>query len=268
MGRLSKRMVVSNLLTDLSTAALAFWVLYILYRPLERRSPAWPDQPFFREGWWTDLCFFLGHYLFWIGFAVGVVADVIPWLHDLAPLALRRAIATQPVPLQFLEIVLLGDFCIYWGHRLQHRVDWLWRFHAVHHSSTRLDWLAAHREHPVDTIYSIILMNLPAYMLGFSTWSMGCFVTFRGLWAILIHTNARVELGWWGLLFGSPAFHHWHHDRDRHSCNFGNVSPLMDVLFGTHYDPGVEPQRLGLAQPVGRSYPELLLSPFFPRRRP
>ena len=29
---------------------------------------------------------------------------------------------------------------------MQHRVEFLWRFHSIHHSSTHLDWLAAYRE--------------------------------------------------------------------------------------------------------------------------
>lgn len=258
-------MQLINLAIDLATATIAFLALFVIFRPRERKNPAWPEQPFFRDGWITDLCFFLGHYLFWVAFVLGILAELIPWLHSLVPLAVRRAVGCQPFFVQFVEVVLLGDFLIYWGHRLQHRVDWLWRFHSVHHSSQKLDWLAAHREHPLDTIYSVTLMNLPVYMLGFSTWSMGCFVTFRGLWAIFIHCNVRVSLGPLGLLFGSPAFHHWHHDRDRHSCNFGNVSPLMDVIFGTHYDPGHEPETLGLREPTAQGYVGLLLNPFLPR---
>ena len=34
-------------------------------------------------------------------------------------------------------------------HRLLHR-PLLWRFHAVHHSSTQVDWLSAVRVHPVN----------------------------------------------------------------------------------------------------------------------
>ena len=50
--------------------------------------------------------------------------------------------------------MLLSDLCVYWGHRLQHNNAFLWRFHSIHHSAEHLDWLAAHREHPIDTIYT------------------------------------------------------------------------------------------------------------------
>lgn len=253
-------------MVSLGFAAVSFAVLLHMFRPLELDSPAWPGQPFFRPGWWADLAFFLGQHLIWLTLVVNLIYDVSPWLHGLVPPALRRVVNLQPVWLQILEVTVLGDVLIYWGHRLQHRVDWLWRFHAVHHSARRLDWLAAHREHPVDTVYSVLLMNLPAYLIGFTPDALVRVTMFRGLWSIFIHSNVRVDLGVAGLLLGSPTFHHWHHDRDRHSCNYGNVAPWLDVLFGTHYDPGHEPARLGLAEPTATGYLPLLLNPFLPRR--
>jgi sterol desaturase/sphingolipid hydroxylase (fatty acid hydroxylase superfamily) len=257
-------MLLEDLVLDLGTAAVAFFCFLLIFRPLELNFPARHGQPFLREGWSTDFCFFLGQYLVWIAVVMAVLTDLIPELHRLVPTAVRRAIGVQPFWLQFVEIVVLGDLIIYWAHRLQHRVDFLWRFHAVHHTSERLDWLAAHREHPLDTVYSALLMNLPAYMLGFSVASLGTFIAFRGLWAIFIHSNVRLELGPLGMLLGSPAFHHWHHDRDRPDVNFGNLSPLMDVLFGTHYDPGYEPETLGLREPAAKSYVGLLVNPLLP----
>ena len=44
--------------------------------------------------------------------------------------------------LQAIAAVLLSDFCTYWGHRLAHRLPFLWRFHKVHHTAVKLDWLA------------------------------------------------------------------------------------------------------------------------------
>ena len=255
-----------SLAIDLLLAAVSFAVLWHMFRPVELESPAWPGQPFFREGWSTDLAFFLGQYLIWLTLVLNLVYDLLPWLHGLVPPAVRRAVGVQSDGLQLVEVVVLGDFLIYWGHRLQHRVDWLWRFHSVHHTAERLDWLAAHREHPVDTVYSVLLMNLPAYMLGFTPESLVRVTMFRGLWSILIHANVRVDLGVAGLVLGSPSFHHWHHDKVRHSCNFGNIAPWLDVLFGTHYDPGHEPEQLGLEEPVARGYVGLLVNPFLPRR--
>jgi sterol desaturase/sphingolipid hydroxylase (fatty acid hydroxylase superfamily) len=66
-------------------------------------------------------------------------------------------------------MIVLIDFLIYWAHRLQHAVLLLWRFHSIHHSAEHLDWLAAHREHPLDTVYTMGVINLPAFVLGTPT---------------------------------------------------------------------------------------------------
>ena len=141
-------------------------------------------------------------------------------------------------------MVLLSDLLIYWGHRLQHRVGFLWRFHSIHHSAEHLDWLAAYREHPLDTVYTVGLINLPAFVLGFPLGTLVGFFAFRGIWAVYIHSNVRLPIGPLRLLVGSPEAHHWHHDRDRRAGNYANVSPLMDVLFGTYRCPDHEPAAL------------------------
>ena len=167
--------------------------------------------------------------------------------------------AGQPWWLQAVEVIVLSDFLVYWGHRLQHRVDFLWKFHKVHHSAQHLDWLAAHREHPLDTIYTIGLINLPAFLLGFPLETLAGLIAFRGIWAIYIHSNVRLPLGPLGMLFGSPELHHWHHDLERDAGNYANISPLMDVIFGTHYCPDHEPEAFGIREDFPETYVEQLL---------
>ena len=151
--------------------------------------------------------------------------------------------------------------------RLQHRVGWLWRFHSIHHSAEHLDWLAAHREHPVDTVYTLTLINLPAFLLGFPLETLAGLIAFRGIWAIYIHSNVRLPIGPLRVLVGAPELHHWHHDRDRDFGNYANVSPLMDVLFGTYHCPDHEPDSFGVWEEMPRSYLAQLVHPFR-RRRP
>src|SRR5262245_253217 len=115
----------------------------LLFRPLEVAFPARPGQPFFRPAWWLDLTFFLGQYLVWNGLVLAVLFAFRDQLDGIVPAEFRSAIASQPPWLQALEVIVISDVLIYWGHRLQHRVGFLWRFHSVHHSAEHLDWLAA-----------------------------------------------------------------------------------------------------------------------------
>ena len=165
-------------------------------------------------------------------------------------------------------MVLLSDLFIYWGHRLQHRVGFLWRFHAVHHRAEHLDWLAAHREHPLDTIYTMSLVNLPAMILGFPLETIAGFIIFRGLWATYIHANVRLPVGPLRMLLGAPELHHWHHDRDRDAGNYANLSPLLDILFGTYRCPDHEPEHFGLKEPAPKTYLGHMVKPCCPADPP
>src|SRR4029079_18319537 len=88
---------------------------------------------------------------------------------------------------------------------------------------------------------------------------LACVLGFRGLWAIYIHSNVRLPIGPLRWFIGAPELHHWHHDRDRDAGNYANLSPLMDLLFGTYRCPGREPEQLGLSGPSPRTYLGLLL---------
>jgi sterol desaturase/sphingolipid hydroxylase (fatty acid hydroxylase superfamily) len=245
-------------------AAVSFFLLAIVFVPLERAFPA-KKQRFFRPAWWADLCFFLGQYLLWSAAVLFLLAHFADYLDTIIPGSFRNAVASQPWPLQAVEVILLSDLFVYWGHRLQHNVPFLWRFHSVHHSAEHLDWLAAHREHPLDTVYTMGLINLPPFILGFPLHTLAGLIAFRGLWAIYIHSNVRLPIGPLRWFIGAPELHHWHHDKDRFSGNYANISPLMDLLFGTYQCPDHEPASFGLHEPAPSNYLAHLLLPLLPR---
>jgi len=162
---------------------------------LKKVFPAKQNQKIFRPKWVLDFCFFLGKYLLWSGLVLYVLNYFGEHLTSIVPEYYQLKIKSQPFLIQAVEVLFLSDFLIYWGHRLQHKVDFLWRFHKVHHSAEHLDWLAAHREHPVDSIYTIGLINLPAFIMGFPLESIAGVIAFRGIWAIYIHSNVRLPIG-------------------------------------------------------------------------
>jgi sterol desaturase/sphingolipid hydroxylase (fatty acid hydroxylase superfamily) len=257
-----------NMSRLLLSCGLSFVFLCFAFRPLEIAFPARIGQRFFRPAWLTDVGFFAGQYLVWNGLIFWLLAGAGSWLDRAVPHDFRALVASQNWLVQAIEVVLLSDLCVYWGHRLQHRVGWLWRFHSIHHSAEHLDWLAAHREHPIDTVYTLILINLPAFLLGFPLETLAGLIAFRGVWAIYIHSNVRLPIGPLRLLVGAPELHHWHHDRDRDFGNYANISPLMDVLFGTYHCPDREPDRFGILEEMPRGYLAQLVHPFrVPRTR-
>ena len=101
-------------------AAAAFLFLAAVFTPLERAFPARRGQPFLRPAWRTDVAFFFGQYLVWTALVLSVVGPAGAWVGRLIP-GVRAAVAAQPFALQALEVVLLSDLFVYWGHRLDRK---------------------------------------------------------------------------------------------------------------------------------------------------
>jgi len=258
-------MIDLDISNSLIGALLSFFFLFILFLPLEKVFPAKKNQKIFRPHWFLDLCFFLGQYLLWGVLLISIMAEFKAFLQGFVSIDILLTIADFPFYVQILLVLLMSDFLIYWGHRLQHANDFLWRFHKVHHSAEHLDWLAAHREHPLDTVYTVGLINLPAFMLGFPLEAIAGVIAFRGIWAIYIHSNVRLPIGPLKILIGAPELHHWHHDYDRRAGNYANISPIMDVLFGTYKCPDEEPEKFGISEKVPKTYVGQLIEPLLPK---
>ncbi len=248
----------------LEATGISLLFLLLVFVPMEKVFPAKPDQKILRPNWLLDFSFFLGQYLLWSGFVLWVLSFFSYFLDDLISQNFRTAVQSQPYLLQAVEVIVLSDFIIYWGHRLQHNNEFLWRFHKVHHSAEHLDWLAAHREHPIDSIYTIGLINLPAFILGFPLETLAGVIAFRGIWAIYIHSNVRLPIGPLRMIIGAPELHHWHHDLNRRAGNYANISPLMDILFGTYVCPDHEPEQFGIEEKFPKNYAGQLIDPLLP----
>lgn len=248
----------------LLATGLSLVFLILVFLPMEKAFPAKQNQKFFRPGWWLDLCFFLGQYFIWGAAVAWCLYYFNDGLSGIVSENFRASIAAQPWWLQAIEVILISDFIIYWGHRLQHKVGFLWRFHKVHHSAQHLDWLAAHREHPLDSIYTIGLINLPAFIMGFPLETLAGFIAFRGIWAIYIHSNVRMPLKPLRWLIGAPELHHWHHDLNRDAGNYANISPVMDIIFGTYVCPDHEPEKFGIKEEFPQNYVGQMIHPMLP----
>lgn len=253
-------------LSSFFAAGVSLIFLGILFIPMEKVFPANPNQKIFRPHWVLDLCFFLGQYLIWNSFVLWVMNYLSAAIFQFVSPNFRAFLHAQPFWLQVIEVIFLSDLLIYWGHRVQHQVDFLWRFHKVHHSAEHLDWLAAHREHPLDSIYTIGLINLPAFIFGFDLETIAAIVAFRGIWAIYIHSNVRLPIGLIKKVIGSPELHHWHHDLERDRGNYANLSPLMDILFGTYTCPDHEPTNYGIKEDFPKNYLGQMIKPLLPNK--
>jgi sterol desaturase/sphingolipid hydroxylase (fatty acid hydroxylase superfamily) len=246
---------------------LSLLVLALVFVPLERLFPQHPEQGVFRFGWATDSAHFAVSHL-----AVQVLTLLTLWPASTVSAQLldapwREAIGAQPLLLQLLAIMLVADLTQYWVHRAFHVIPWLWPFHAVHHSSRALDWLAGSRLHVVEVVITRSLVLVPLFVLGFAQPALYAWLVIIGLHAVFIHGNLRWRLGWIEPLLATPRFHHWHHAVAPVDRNFAVHFPWLDRLFGTHHMPGDQwPPALGIkGDPVPEGFLAQLAWPF---RRP
>lgn len=237
----------------------------IVFLPLERLFRR-QDQSVFRFEWREDLLYFL---------ISSVMVQSLTFL-SLAPSkfilantqfsSMQALIAGQPLWLQFMEIMFLTDFVQYWLHRLFHQVPFLWRFHAIHHSAQKLDWLAGSRMHFVEIIFLRSLTVIPMNILGFEQSVIYAYLITVYLYSTYIHSNLKFDIEWLKPVIVTPRFHHWHHgiEKEAIDINFAIHFPLFDRLFGTYYMPeGRWPSGYGVAnKPVPSGYLKQFAYPF------
>lgn len=242
-----------------------FFVAALLFVPLERLLAANRAQPALRRLWTLDLVYvFANGIVIRLGL-VAVVAALMAASPLLVPGTIRAAIAAQPVWLQAIEVVLLADLGLYWAHRAFHAVPALWRIHQIHHSIEDMDWLAAHRVHPIDQVLTKAASFLPVFALGYSELAIAIFGLTFHFQALLVHANIRLGYGPLDALVVSPNFHHWHHSRESAAWdkNFAAQFSLWDRLFGTYYLPRArKADRFGIEDQLPETYGAQLLYPF------
>ena len=250
------------MIAQLGYATLQLLALGLVLGAVEWCYPNRPAQRRLRPQLATDLAFYFGQHMVWLGLELAVLVAVSQLFARVTPHGWVDAFGAQPWPARAVEIVLVGDVITYWYHRASHSVAWLWAFHRVHHSSLTLDWLAAHREHPVDGVLTQLAMNLPALVLQVDISGLAWLVTFRGVWAAFIHSNVRLPLGPLRVLVGAPELHHWHHAAlPRTAHNFSNLAPWTDIVFGTYHCPRGQRHVLGMPGFPVKSYLGWLVRP-------
>ena len=242
----------------------------LMFAPIERLLPKNGKQRLFRPEWREDLFYYL---------ISSMMVQLLTFL-ALAPATFitahtgswgtfRDAVANQPWLLQFVEVVVLTDLAQYWFHRAFHRNEFLWGFHAVHHSAKHMDWLAGARMHFVEIILLRGVTSLPLLTLGFAPSVMQAYVAFVYVYSSLLHANLRGDFDRLGHFVATPRFHHWHHGLEEEAIdvNFAIHLPLLDRLFGTyHFPKGRWPTGYGVPEQVPGGYRAQLLYPFRRKR--
>lgn len=169
--------------------------------------------------------------------------------------------APSAVPHEFWQVALvaalafvIGDFCLYWSHRLFHAFRPLWALHSLHHRPRVLTPLTAFRFWPPEAACHFLAFNFgeglaygiayelfgvnvtPLKYLGINVFLLAWYLAFSHLRhsAIPLHFPT-----WLSRVLISPRMHQVHHSADpaHHHRNFGTALSVWDGIFGTRIIP-------------------------------
>ncbi len=239
---------------------------FAVFGLLEKLCPIRPEQPVLRHEWGLDFTYFATSHVFVGGlmFALNTIprtlAELCAW-DDL-----QTSIASWPFVIQFGLAVLGADLAQYGVHWLFHKVPFLWKFHAVHHSTETLDWLSGSRQHILDMLTVRTAVIAALMVIGFSESVINAYVGLIGFQAVIVHANVRVHLGPLERILVTPNFHHWHHSSEPEAIdkNFAVHFSFIDDLFGTRCKSNKKwPEHYGVTDPdFPRGFVPQLLYPF------
>ena len=164
----------------------------------------------FRSEWLTDIVYFLSTHL---PIQITTFLILLPATQLSSVLnipVLTRAVGHLPWIVQFFLAVLVADLAEYAIHRAFHKVPFMWRFHAIHHSSKSLDWIAGSRSHIVDDVAVRGFILIPM-MCVFSHNMLVAYLFFVNIHATWAHCN-------YGPTMASAMYRRWSRSATLHWC--------------------------------------------------
>lgn len=178
-----------------------------------------------------------------------------------------------PMPgwLHTLFAILLLDIWIYWWHRFNHEVKFLWRFHRMHHSDPWMDVTTARRFHPGEILFSSLLRLPLIFLLGIHLWQLLLYGALMGFVVDFHHANIALPERmdrWLRTLIVTPAMHKVHHSRIQveTDSNYTSLLSVWDRLFGSfRLRPDLAAIEIGLddwSDPPNQTVTGLLITPF------
>jgi len=194
-------------------------------------------------------------------FVIPLLVAVIPWDSPWP--------SSVPFLGQLIIAILIADFGITTVHLVSHRVGWMWRLHAVHHSIRRSYGLNGLMKHPLHQTLETIGGVAPLLLLGMPVHVAASLAGCVAIQLLMQHSNVAYRVGPLRLVLALNECHRFHHLKwpGVGDVNFGLFTLLWDRLYGTFsYDlmRGFTSDDLGIAaQPYYPSdYVGQLLAPF------
>ena len=242
----------------------------------------WPAErrPVLARGHVQDACFLALHAIVVIPLMTLLSVGAAALISDHAGWIELRSTQSWPGWLLVPLTIVAMDAANWLAHYADHKLEPLWRFHALHHSQEELSVLTSFRAHPLMHTTGFILATIPVVVLMPTRAIAPVLITIYVCIGTLQHANLRWTFGPLGRVIVSPAYHRLHHATDNQAVNLGVVLTIWDVLIGRARFPArrdatgatgldgrpVPVEQDGAARPVLLLMAEQLIEPFQAQR--
>ena len=136
-------------------------------------------------------------------------------------------------------LLLLDLIGAYIAHWVEHHVQWMWKFHSIHHTDQHVDTTTANRHHPGESVIRFVFTIVATLLVGAPIWLVMLYQSASVVLSQFNHANVTLPDGIDKILdkvICTPNMHHVHHHyRMPYSdTNYGNIFSFWDRLFGTY----------------------------------
>jgi alkylglycerol monooxygenase len=155
--------------------------------------------------------------------------------------------------LLYLIAFVCLDFTGYCVHRIDHKVNFFWNSHIIHHSSEEFNLACALRQSISSFVKIFSFFMLPAAMVGVPTKVIAIILPIHLFAQFWYHTRHINKMGFLEHIIVTPSHHRVHHafNKEYLDKNFGQIFIFWDKWFGTFQEElkDVKPV-YGITRPV------------------
>jgi sterol desaturase/sphingolipid hydroxylase (fatty acid hydroxylase superfamily) len=235
--------IYRNFFWGLILISLLVWCLELVF-------PWRKNQSTFRKDFWLDGFYMIFNFFIFSAIISGFYKVIGKFSIDqfgvaLSSLASFDMSSWHPV-LQLVVFFVVLDFVQWITHMILHNVNFLWRFHKVHHSVKEMGFAAHLRYHWMENILYKPLKVLALMLLGGFEPDQAYIVHFIAITiGHLNHANIKLDYGLFRYIFNNPIMHLHHHAKqlpEKYSAgvNFAISLSVWDYIFKTNYIPNAD----------------------------
>ncbi|MDB5280103.1 MAG: sterol desaturase family protein [Ferruginibacter sp.] len=145
------------------------------------------------------------------------------------------------------------DFAGYWVHRIDHKINFFWNSHIIHHSSEEFNLACALRQSISTFVRLFAFLLIPAALLGVPPVVIATVAPIHLFAQFWYHTQHINKMGVLEYILVTPSHHRVHHaiNKEYIDKNYSQIFIFWDKLFGTFQEelPDVKPV-YGITRPT------------------